>query len=401
MPQIMPAACNGMTHKIKRDNFDAMSNSTLSKQLFAVHQATNVPSIPVVFQVHERATGQCPQWGRLAQQIHQDNQNSAARCTTLERDVTGSTIHSADVGCQDASVELMPQDQEKDDTNKQDSTTSSARRVMFPRLKRFGKILFKSRLPNNVDTSKTNTMVHEDDDDQSDSARTNETSIYSEPDTPMDVNPREQVVSIYSRSDTPMDVNPREQVVSIYSESDTPMGVNPREQVVPVYSKSDTPMDVHPREQAVSLQTVLRPTPLTTAQQTDPYDSSRRVFSSRRRLSFQRIKEVFPNADEERHSSLFRDGTSVRTMLNMFAEDSDTPHRSLTISTHSGGAEGSTGLATSQCDRPSLLVKQQEDSLRLLQIMEVFPDVSYDTVKDQLSHSSVEQVLEDLAEQSA
>ena len=364
MPQIMPAACNGMTHKIKRDNFDAMSNSTLSKQLFAVHQATNVPSIPVVFQVHERATGQCPQWGRLAQQIHQDNQNSAARCTTLERDVTGSTIHSADVGCQDASVELMPQDQEKDDTNKQDSTTGSARRVMFPRLKRFGKMLIHSRrLQNNAETSKTNTTVHEDDDDQSDSARTHETSIYSEPNTPMDVNPREQVVSIYSKSDTHMDVNPR--------------------------------------EQAVSLQTVLRPTPLTTAQQTDPYDSSRRVFSSRRRLSFQRIKEVFPNADEERHSSLFRDGTSVRTMLNMFAEDSDTPHRSLTISTHSGGAEGSTGLATSQCDRPSLLVKQQEDSLRLLQIMEVFPDVSYDTVKDQLSHSSVEQVLEDLAEQSA
>ena len=358
-----------------------MSNSTLSKQRFAVHQATNVPSIPGVFQVHERAAGQCPQWGRLAQQIHQDNQNNAARCTTA-LEGHGSTIHSADVGCQDASVELMPQDQEKDDTNKQDSTTSSARRVMFPRLKRFGKILFKSRLPNNVDTSKTNTMVHEDDDDQSDSARTNETSIYSEPDTPMDVNPREQVVSIYSKSDTPMDVNPSEQVVSIHSES-------------------DTPMDVHPREQAVSLQTVLRSPSLTTAQQTDLYDSSRRVFSSRRRLCFQRIKEVFPNADEERHSSLFRDGTSVRTMLNMFAEDSDTPHRSLTISTHSGGAEGSTGLATSQCDRPSLLVKQQEDSLRLLQIMEVFPDVSYDTVKDQLSHSSVEQVLEDLAEQSA
>jgi hypothetical protein len=338
-------------------NFDAMSNSNLSKQRFAVNQATNVPSIPGVFQVHERAAGQCPQWGRLAQRIHQDNQN-VARCTTLEGDPTGSTIHS-DVGCLDASVELMQRDQEKDDTNNQDSTGS--RRVMFPRLKRFGKMLFRSRLPN-VETSKTN-MVHEDDDDQSDSARTHETSIYSEPNTPMDVNPREQVVSIYSKSDTHMDVNPR--------------------------------------EQAVSLQTVLRPTPLTTAQQTDPYDSSRRVFSSRRRLSFQRIKEVFPNADEERHSSLFRDGTSVRTMLNMFAEDSDTPHRSLTISTHSGGAEGSTGLATSQCDRPSLLVKQQEDSLRLLQIMEVFPDVSYDTVKDQLSHSSVEQVLEDLAEQSA
>ena len=102
-----------------------MSNSNLSER-FDVNQATDVSSIPGVFQVHERAAGQCPQWGRLAQRIHQDNQ-TVARCTTLEGDPTDSTIHS-DVGCLDASVELMQQDQKKDDTNKQDST-GSARRV--------------------------------------------------------------------------------------------------------------------------------------------------------------------------------------------------------------------------------------------------------------------------------
>ena len=169
-------------------------------------------------------------------------------------------------------------------------------------------------------------------------------------------------------------------------------------------------MDLNPREQVVLLKTVLRSPPLTTAQQTDPYNSSHhqmlssrdqvisrtRVSSSRRRLCFQRVQEVFSNADEERHLSLFRDGTSVCIMLNMFAEDSDTLRRSLTISNHSGGAEESTGLATSQCDRPSLLVEQQEDSLQLLQIMEVLSDVPDDMVKDQPSHSSVEEVLVDL-----
>jgi len=84
-----------------------MSNSNLLER-FDVNQATDVPSIPGVFQVHERAAGQYPQWGRLAQRIHQENQN-VARSTTLEGDATGSAIHS-DVGCLDASVELMQQD---------------------------------------------------------------------------------------------------------------------------------------------------------------------------------------------------------------------------------------------------------------------------------------------------
>jgi hypothetical protein len=79
-----------------------------------------------------------------------------------------------------------------------------------------------------------------------------------------------------------------------------------------IQSLADTPMDVNSREQVVSLKTVLLSPPLTMAQHTDPYDSSHRqmlssrdqvisrarVSSSRRRLCFQRVQEVFPNADD-------------------------------------------------------------------------------------------------------
>ena len=62
--------------------------------------------------------------------------------------------------------------------NKTRRKTIRISRTALAQLEEFGKMLFYSRLPN-VETSKAN-MVHEDD-DQSDSARTNETSIYSEP----------------------------------------------------------------------------------------------------------------------------------------------------------------------------------------------------------------------------
>jgi hypothetical protein len=169
----------------------------------------------------------------------------------------------------------------------------------------------------------------------------------------------------------------------------------------------DNPMDVNPKEE-VAMRNVMpkaaaRQRPTRGFQESRPGGSRRNVMKLMRGLStrgqflLDRVKEIFPHADEDRVVTLQKQGVSVRTIIGVFAEESaKTASTQDTSNSHHKKEEDESGRAGSSIH----LRSQQEESTRVMQIMEVFPDAPRSKIKEQLEHNSVEHIIHDLVDQS-
>lgn len=162
---------------------------------------------------------------------------------------------------------------------------------------------------------------------------------------------------------------------------DNPMDVNPRREVAAASLPPSEPRLPEPSTRIGSRRNVLK---------------LMRGLSSRGQFLVDRVKEIFPLADEDRVVTLQQQGKSVRAIVGVFAEESAN-----TASTEdSSSSNFCYEDEQDESGRGSANRWSQEESVRVLQIMEVFPDAPKAVIKEQLEHKSVELIIQDLVDQS-
>jgi hypothetical protein len=179
-----------------------------------------------------------------------------------------------------------------------------------------------------------------------------------------------------------------------------------RDSAIPLTSPEnkipDNPMDVNPRKEVAMHNMPRRP-----FQEIRPVAGSRRNvmrlmrgLSSRGQFLLDRVKEIFPHADEDRVVTLQKQGVSVQTIVGMFADESANATASTEDTSTTSSDEESGRSEVSSFAQHLRSAQQQAESARVMQIMEVFPNATRSVIMEQLEHSSVEHIISDLVDQS-